>query len=136
MAEPSRTIPLDHLSNFIMPNSLSVSRRGELLSSRNILQETRSGTLRHPRWVGYDRGYGDLSPVSLPFRMGFQARLEQFSLESDRALSSDAQDWAKFQYEAGLAHRRDQDVYCCPIHPKEAIKVYCRAGNLRGLTGA
>ncbi len=134
MAEPSRTNPVEHLSNFITSDPVSVSRRGELPRSRNILQEMWSVTLRHPHWVGYDRNDGDLIRVSLPFPISFQAALDQSSRESARTIGTDVQDRAEFQCEAGLAHRRDQDVWLCLIHPKDPMTVYCLAGKIWDLT--
>jgi hypothetical protein len=82
MAEPSRTNPVEHLSNFITSDPVSVSRRGELPRSRNILQEMWSVTLRHPHWVGYDRDDRDLIRTSQTFPISFQAALDQSSRES------------------------------------------------------
>jgi hypothetical protein len=74
-----------------------------------------------------------VSSLALPFVQGFQATLDQSSLESERTLGTNVQDRAESQYEAGLAHRRDQDEWPCLTHHEEATKVCLRAGNIWGL---
>jgi hypothetical protein len=97
MAEPSRSVPVEHPSNFFRTTS------------------------------------SFLSSLFLPFVQGFQATLGQPSLESEGTLGTNVQDRAEFQYEARLAHRRDQHVWPCLTYHEEAIKVCLRAGNIWGL---
>lgn len=97
MVEPSRSDPVNHLSNFFRTTSSFVSS------------------------------------LSLSFVQSFQATLDQPSLESEGTLGTDVQDRAELQYEARLAHRRDQHVWPCLTHHEAAIKVCLRASNIWGL---
>jgi hypothetical protein len=47
MAGPSRSDPVEHLSNFVRTTPSFVSHREELSWLKSILQEMRSATLRH-----------------------------------------------------------------------------------------
>jgi hypothetical protein len=158
MAEPSRSDPVKRLSNFVRTAPSFVSRREEFAWLRNILQEVlagqrrvvllpveagigktqepqelRSGALRHGLQVGFDRSYGELNPLSLPFVEISQAMLDQPSLEIERTLSMNLQDRVELHYWAGLAHRRDQAVEPCLAHCEDAIRVHRLAGKIRGL---
>lgn len=158
MAEPSRSDPVKRLSNFVRTAPSFVSRREEFAWLRNILQEVlagqrrvvllpgeagigktqepqelRSGALRHGLQVGFDRSYGELIPLSLPFVEISQAMLDPPSLEIERTLSMNLQDRVELHYWAGLAHRRDQAVEPCLAHCEDAIEVHRLAGNIRGL---
>jgi hypothetical protein len=133
MAEPSRLDPVEHPSNFVRTTASEVSHREELSWLEKILLEMWSATLRRAPQDGCDRGYGDLIHLSRPFFQGFQATLDQPSLENERTLSTNVQERAEFWYEVGMAHCRDQDVWPCVTHYEEAIKVYSLAGNIRGL---
>ena len=158
MAEPSRSDPLKRLSNFVWTAPLFVSRREEFACLRNILQQMLAGqrrvillaaeagigktqepqklhssALRHGLQVCFDRSYGELIPLSLPFVEISQARLDQPSLEIERTLSMNLQDRVELHYWSGLAHRRDQAVELCLAHCEDAIKVHRLAGNIRGL---
>jgi hypothetical protein len=96
-------------------------------------QKLHSSALRHGLQVCFDRSYGELIPLSLPFVEISQARLDQPSLEIERTLSMNLQDRVELHYWAGLAHRRDQAVEPCLAHCEDAIKVHRLAGNIRGL---
>jgi hypothetical protein len=133
MAEPSRSDPVEHLSNFVRTTPSFVRRREELSRLKNILQEMWSGTLRHPLQVGDDARYGEPIPLYLPFVQILPAVLDRSSLESERTLATNVQDRAEFQYESGLALRRDQDVSPCLTHYEEAVKVHRPVSNIRGL---
>ena len=158
MAEPSRSDPVKRLSNLVWTAPSFVSRREEFAWVRNILQEMlpgqrrvvllqgeaaigkmqepqelRSGALRHGFQVGFDRRYGELIPLSLPFVEISQAMLDQPSLEIERTLSMNLQDQVELHYWAGLAHRRDQAVELCLAHCEDAIEVHRLAVNIRGL---
>jgi hypothetical protein len=86
MAEPLRSDRVEQLSNSVRATPAFVSHREELSCLQNIVQEMRSGSLRHPLRVGYDRGYGDFFRVSLPFARSIQAVLNPSSRESEQAL--------------------------------------------------
>jgi hypothetical protein len=133
MVEPSRSDTVNHLSNVFRTAPSFVGRREGLSRSKNILQERQLGTLRHPLQVGYVRGYGVLLSVSLPFVQDFQATRNQPFLERERTLGTNVRDRAELQYEAGIAHRRNQEVWPCLTHHEEAIKVCLLAGNIWGL---
>jgi hypothetical protein len=158
MAEPSRSDPLNRLSNFVRTAPSFVSCREEFAWLRNILQEVlagqrrvvllpgeagigktqepqelRSGALRHGLQVGFDRGYGELISLSLSFVEISQAMLDPPSLEIERTLSINLQDRVELHYWAGLAYRRDQAVEPCLAHCEDAIEVHRLASNIRGL---
>jgi hypothetical protein len=97
MVEPSKSVPVKHLSNFVRTTPSCVSS------------------------------------LSLLFVQGFQAMLDQPSSERERTLGANGQDRAEFQYEAGLAHRCDQDVWPCLTRQEEAINVCLCASNIWGL---
>jgi hypothetical protein len=63
MAEPLRSDRVKHLSNFSRTTPAFVNHREKLSCLKNIVQEMRPSSLRHPLRVGYDRGYR-LSPPS------------------------------------------------------------------------
>src|SRR4029450_11133981 len=123
MAEPSRSDPLNRRSNFVRTAPSCVSCREEFAWLRNILQEVfagqrrvvllpgeagigktqepqelRSGALRHGLQVGFDRGYGELISLSLPFVEISQAMLDPPSLEIERTLSINLQDRVELHY--------------------------------------
>jgi hypothetical protein len=94
-----------------------------------MVEPSRSDPVKHlSNFVRTTPSY--VSSLSLPFVQGFQAAPDQPFLESEWTLGTNGQDWAEFQYMAGLAHRRDQHVWPCLTHHEEAITVCLHAGNI------
>ena len=91
MAEPSRSDPVKYLSNLVRTT---------------------------PSFVSPEKSR---SPSTCFSPKPYQVVLDQSSLESERPLATNVQDRAEFQYEVGLAHRRDQDVWPCLTHDEEVI---------------
>jgi hypothetical protein len=86
MAEPFRSDRVEHLSNFSRTTPAFVNHREELSCPKNIVQEMRTDSLRHPLRVGNDRGYGALILVALSFARSFQSVLNPSAGESEQTL--------------------------------------------------
>jgi hypothetical protein len=133
MAEPTRSDPVNCLSNFVLTGSAVVSPKEDLPRPKNSLQEVRSGASRRTLQVGYGRSSGTLIPPDRPFVHMVHAPLDQPSLESEGTLSTGRPDRAELHDEARLAHRHDQDIEPRLAHYTGAIKTDRFAANGRGL---
>ena len=133
MAEPTRSDPVNCLSNFVLTGPTVVSLKEDLPWPKKSLQEVRSGALRRALQVGHGRSSGTLIPLDRPFVHMIHAPLDQPSLESEGTLSTGRPDRAELHDEARLAHRRDQDIEPRLVHYAGAIKTDRFAANGRGL---
>jgi hypothetical protein len=86
MAEPLRSDRVEQVSNFVRTTPAFVSHREKISCLKHSVQEMPTCSLRLPLRVGYDRGYGDFFPVSLPFARSIQAVLNPSSRESEQTL--------------------------------------------------
>jgi hypothetical protein len=160
MVEPSRSVPIKRLLNFVRMGLPFISRREQLAWLENTLQEMlagrarvvplpaeagidqtqrlqelQSGALRRGRQVGCGRSCEALLLPYSPVVELLPALLDQPSRKIESTLSTNRQDRVELHAWAALSHRRDQEGGYCHVHDR--IVAACRPIRDNGrLSGA